>query len=127
MSGFVSLTATAPTLADLSWPSVIGAQWSPASVVFHRPPPPAPKYAFFGWPRTPLTAIERPPRWGPMLRHLYPASSTESGTNVCPNPLVAARGSWRLVVAGVGASVRPNTIERETAVRGRTIGAGWLG
>src|SRR4249920_38602 len=68
-SGFESDTATAPTDELLIWPSVTGAQFSPASVVFHRPPPTAPKYASFGRPLTPLTAIDRPPRGGPMLRH----------------------------------------------------------
>jgi hypothetical protein len=78
-SGFVSLTATAPTLALLSWPSVTGAQLSPASVVFHRPPPVAPKYASFGRPFTPEAAMDRPPRSGPMLRHLNEARNAESG------------------------------------------------
>ena len=43
MSGLVSETATAPTDALCSWPSVTGAQFSPPLVVFHRPPPVAPK------------------------------------------------------------------------------------
>ena len=34
---------TAPTDALVIWPSVIGAQLSPPSVVFQRPPPVAPK------------------------------------------------------------------------------------
>jgi hypothetical protein len=69
-SGFVSLTATAPTEALRISPSVTGAQLSPPSVVFQSPPPVAPKYASFGRPFTPLAAIDRPPRSGPMLRHL---------------------------------------------------------
>ena len=69
MSGFDSDTATAPTDDAPICPSVTGAQVSPPSVVFHSPPPTAPKYASFGRPFTPLTAIERPPRAGPMLRH----------------------------------------------------------
>ena len=43
MSGFDSLTATAPTEALVILPSVTAAQFSPPSVVFHRPPPVAPK------------------------------------------------------------------------------------
>ena len=43
MSGFDSLTATAPTDALVILPSVTGDQFSPPSVVFHRPPPVAPK------------------------------------------------------------------------------------
>ena len=39
----VSETATAPTDALVIWPSVIGVQLSPLSVVFHNPPPVAPK------------------------------------------------------------------------------------
>ena len=42
-SGSVSLTATAPTEADVIWKSVTGSQSSPKFVVFHRPPPVAPK------------------------------------------------------------------------------------
>ncbi len=42
-SGFVSDTATAPTEELVICPSVIGAHVVPLSVVFHRPPPVAPK------------------------------------------------------------------------------------
>src|SRR6185295_421053 len=56
MSGLDSDTATAPTDELLICPSVTGAQFSPASVVFHSPPPTAPKYASLGRPFTPDTA-----------------------------------------------------------------------
>ena len=36
-------TATAPTDALLICPSVTGSQFSPPSMVFHKPPPTAPK------------------------------------------------------------------------------------
>src|SRR5262245_60353907 len=78
MSGLLSDTATAPTEELVICPSVTGAQVSPPSVVFQRPPPVAPKYASRGRPLTPLTAIDRPPRSGPMLRHRYVASSDGS-------------------------------------------------
>src|SRR5688572_18259819 len=67
-SGFDSLTATAPTEALRICPSVTGRHVSPPSVVFHSPPPVAPKYASFRRPFTPATAIDRPPRSGPRLR-----------------------------------------------------------
>src|SRR6186997_143681 len=67
-SGFESDTATAPTEELVICPSVTGAQLLPASVVFHRPPPTAPKYASRGRPFTPATAIDRPPRSGPIAR-----------------------------------------------------------
>ncbi len=67
-SGLDSLTATAPTDALVILPSVTGDQLSPPSVVFQRPPPVAPKYASLGRPFTPVAAMERPPRSGPMLR-----------------------------------------------------------
>src|SRR5262245_25707487 len=67
-SGFDSDTATAPTDALVICPSVTGAQDSPPSVVFQRPPPVAPKYASLIRPFTPVLAIDRPPRSGPMLR-----------------------------------------------------------
>src|SRR5437763_2638324 len=73
MSGFDSETATAPTDELLIWPSVTGVQRTPPSVVFQSPPPTAPKYASFGRPLTPETAIDRPPRSGPMPRHLKAA------------------------------------------------------
>src|SRR3954463_9659092 len=77
-SGLVSETATAPT--DELWilPSVTGAQVSPPSTVFHSPPPVCPEYASFGRPLTPLEAIDRPARSGPMLRHWYPFSTAGS-------------------------------------------------
>src|SRR5262245_33118354 len=68
-SGFESDTATAPTDELLIWPSVTGFQLSPPSPVFQSPPPTAPKYPSFGRPFTPVIAMERPPRSGPMLRH----------------------------------------------------------
>src|SRR6185436_20878009 len=73
--GFASDTATAPTEELVIWPSVTGAQLLPASVVFQSPPPTAPKYASRGRPFTPDTAIERPPRAGPMLRQRYEFSN----------------------------------------------------
>src|SRR5262245_61379686 len=78
MSGFVSLTATAPTEALRIWPSVTAAHVSPPSMVFQSPPPTAPKYASFGRPRTPLTAMERPPRSGPIERQRNARSSIVS-------------------------------------------------
>ena len=68
MSGFDSETATAPTDEVVIWPSVTGVHDRPPSIVFHNPPPTAPKYPSFGRPFTPDTAIDRPPRSGPMLR-----------------------------------------------------------
>src|SRR5229473_3266868 len=79
VSGRDSETATAPTDELLIWPSVTGAHFMPASVVFQRPPPTAPKYASFGRPFTPDTAIDRPPRSGPMLRHLKALKNVSSG------------------------------------------------
>src|SRR5205809_6730161 len=67
-SGLDSETATAPTDELLIWPSVTGFHESPPSTVFHNPPPTAPKYASRGRPFTPDTAMDRPPRSGPMLR-----------------------------------------------------------
>src|SRR5438128_4404745 len=79
MSGFDSETASAPTDELLICPSVTGTQVTPLSVDFQRPPPVAPKYASLGWPLTPLTVIDRPPRCGPMLRH-WNALSTAGST-----------------------------------------------
>src|SRR5215207_4555423 len=77
-SGFDSEPATAPTDALLTRPSVTGVQPWPPSVVFQSPPPTAPKYASLGRPFTPVAAMDRPPRSGPMLRHLNVLRSAES-------------------------------------------------
>src|SRR4051812_2502228 len=68
MFGSVSETATAPTDELRICPSVMLFQETPPSVVFHSPPPVWPAYPSFGWPFTPLIAIDRPARSGPMLR-----------------------------------------------------------
>src|SRR5262245_31822415 len=78
MSGLDSATATAPTEELFSCPSVTAAHVTPLSVVFQRPPPTAPKYASFGRPFTPLTAIDRPPRSGPTLRQRYDEKNADS-------------------------------------------------
>src|SRR6185295_1541137 len=83
MSGDDSETATAPTDELLIWLSVTGVQRAPPSTVFQSPPPTAPKYASRGRPLTPDTAIDRPPRSGPMLRHLK-ASRTALSTAPAP-------------------------------------------
>src|SRR6185437_4997322 len=78
MFGSLSATATAPTDALRICPSVTLVQVAPPSVVFHSPPPVAPKYPTLGWPRTPLIAIDRPPRSGPRLRQWSPFRIAES-------------------------------------------------
>src|SRR5262249_37114559 len=88
VSGLDSETATAPTDELLICPSVTGVQLAPLSIVFQRPPPTAPKYASFGRPFTPETAIERPPRSGPMLRHLSALRIAESSVRF------SAPGVW---------------------------------
>src|SRR5918993_4277163 len=121
-SGFDSDTATAPTEALLIWPSVTGSQFSPASVVFQSPPPTAPKYASRGRPFTPLTAMERPPRSGPMLRHCSCDSS---------EAVAAAGGAgdaccvWTPVenVENVAAA---RAVENMTYVRIRRIDPPWM-
>ena len=98
-SGLLSLTATAPTEALVIWPSVTGPQFSPPSVVFHSPPPVAPKYASFLRPTTPLAAIDRPPRSGPIFRHRNDLSNVESS-------VTGAKGATRdAVAAGLAAGL----------------------
>src|SRR5215831_8788457 len=98
-SGFDSATATAPTDALVIWLSVMAAQVVPPSVVFHRPPPVAPKYPTFGCPRTPVTVRERPPRSGPTLRQRYALRMAEStggamgAERTIPAPAEAASGA----------------------------------
>src|SRR3954447_12878243 len=86
-SGLDSETATAPT--DELWicPSVTGNHVSPPLVVFHSPPPVAPKYASRGRPFTPEIAIDRPPRSGPMLRQEKPFRISGSMEDVVPEEL----------------------------------------
>src|SRR5712675_1389911 len=93
MSGFDSDTATAPTDELVIWPSVTGAHFAPPSVVFQRPPPVAPKYASLARPFTPVTAIDRPPRSGPTLRHLK--ALTSAGSSVPSADAVCAASAGR--------------------------------
>src|SRR5471032_497943 len=92
MSGLDSETATAPTDELVICPSVTGAHFAPPSVVFQRPPPTAPKYASFGRPFTPVTAIDRPPRSGPMLRHLNAVSRAGSSVPSAAADCAASSG-----------------------------------
>src|SRR3954471_19258569 len=86
-SGFDSETATAPTDALCTCPSVTGVHVAPPSVVFQSPPPVAPKYPSRGRPFTPVIAIDRPPRSGPILRQAnafkMAVAVAESGGDVC--------------------------------------------
>src|SRR5258708_13454251 len=93
MSGFDSETATAPTEELVSCPSVTGAHFAPPSVVFQSPPPTAPKYASLGRPLAPETAIDRPPRSGPTLRHLNALTSAGSSA---PSAADCAASSGRV-------------------------------
>src|SRR3954471_19620912 len=90
-SGLVSATATAPMDELLICPSVTGAHSVPPSVVFHNPPPVAPKKYSFGRAELPATAIERPPSCGPTLRHFRPAYS--DGSTVFDGAAATAAGA----------------------------------
>ncbi len=97
MSGLDGATATAPTEALVSWWSVTTFQVTPPSVDFHRPPPVAPKWYSLGRAALPATAIDRPPRRGPMLRHwsapkgeAWPIASPERCAVSVPEPIARA-------------------------------------
>src|SRR5580765_6754203 len=90
MSGLVGWMRIFEIASESLKPTFV--QVSPASVVFQRPPPTAPKYASFGRPFTPDTAIERPPRSGPTLRHLK--ALTRAGSSV-PSAADCAASSGR--------------------------------
>src|SRR5689334_4592220 len=107
VSGLDSETATAPTELLWIWPSVTGVHVSPPSTVFQSPPPVCPAYASFGRPLTPLTAIDRPARSGPMLRHRYALAITASGdADPCAGGVacVALRGRERPAAAASAAT-----------------------
>src|ERR1700736_2480644 len=76
--GSESATPIAPTDAT-GCLSKIGVQFPPPSVDFHTPPAAPPKRYVFGSPGIPVTASERPPRYGPINRHLRPLKRV-SGT-----------------------------------------------
>src|SRR5919109_375961 len=90
-SGFAGHTVTAPTDELEICPSVTGAHSVPPSVVFHSPPPVAPKKYSFGRAELPATAIERPPSCGPTLRHFRPAYS--DGSTVFDGTAAAVLGA----------------------------------
>src|SRR5262245_34440996 len=119
MSGLDSLTATAPTEEVLICPSVTGAHVVPPSIVFHNPPPVAPKYASFLRPFTPLTAMERPPRSGPIERHRYALRSVVSIANA-----LAALGS-RLSASRPELSARSENAETATKIEVRLVMEGF--
>ena len=79
ISGFTSDTVIAPTDAVLKKPSETGSHFFPPSVVFQTPPPVAPKKYSFGRDFEPVTAIERPPRYGPIdLHFIFEIKGVES-------------------------------------------------
>src|SRR5688572_5396457 len=78
MSGLDSHTATAPTDELVILPSVTGSHVVPPSVVFQSPPPVAPKQYSNGRAAEPATPIDRPPRFGPMLRDWSAPKMVES-------------------------------------------------
>src|SRR5688572_6809665 len=80
MSGFDSATATAPTEEDLKKRSETARHVTPPSVVFHNPPPVAPKKYSSGRLALPAAACDRPPRGGPSERQRNPPNRTGSKT-----------------------------------------------
>src|SRR5688572_5233263 len=73
----------APMDEEVILPSVIAVHVVPPSVDFHAPPPTAPNQYSFGRASLPATAIDRPPRAGPMLRHVRPLKSSGSMAPSC--------------------------------------------
>ncbi len=68
----------APIEPASKWPSEMFVHSSPASTVFHTPPPVAPMKNVCGCSVIPATAVLRPPRGGPIDRYSSPASMAES-------------------------------------------------
>jgi hypothetical protein len=75
MFGSDGATSSAPIEA-MGWLSKMGCQVIPAFVVFQTPPSTPPKKKVVPVAGTPVTAMERPPRKGPMSRHLSEAELT---------------------------------------------------
>src|SRR5580765_8229971 len=125
MSGFDSETATAPTDELAIWPSVTGAHFAPPSVVFQRPPPTAPKYASLGRPFAPDTAIDRPPRSGPTLRHLKEV--VRAGSSTLSEVDVWAESSGRTTPFQPADRARAAPQTRNERILGKPImaGASW--
>src|ERR1700682_3063442 len=73
--GSEGATASAP-IEPTGWPSNMGTHTTPASVVFQIPPFTEPKSKVVESPGTPATATTRPPRKGPIKRHLSPFISS---------------------------------------------------
>src|SRR5271170_496542 len=79
--GLDGATSSAPMEAT-AWPSKMGVQTVPASVVFQMPPSTEPKKKVRPSPGMPDAATERPPRKGPTNRQLNPFNRSEDGG--CP-------------------------------------------
>src|SRR5438105_7829492 len=77
MLGSDGATARAP-IEPVGWSSKIGVQVWPKSVVFHTPPLLTPIRNSFGLPGMPVAPTVRPPRNGPMHRHLSAEYALES-------------------------------------------------
>ena len=100
MSGSLSQTCTAPIDPLFICPSVTGSQFWPPSVVFQRPPPVVPMKYSNGRASEPATAMDRPPRGGPTLRHSREPQKS------------SAKASWARAGEGVKAAA-----ERMLALR----------
>jgi hypothetical protein len=92
-SGLASHTPMAPTEELLKARSDMGRQVVPPSVVFQIPPPVAPNQYSSGRRVVPATAMDLPPRLGPMLRQRKPASVALSGEGAGAGRTCAAAGA----------------------------------
>src|SRR5262245_36267112 len=102
MSGLEGDTAMAPTEELAICPSVTGVHDVPPSMVFHRPPPVAPKKYSNGREGDPAAAIDRPPRSGPMLRHCSASSGTgRMAARDCAKDVTAANDANTKTTAAV--------------------------
>src|SRR6476620_2492833 len=76
-SGADGATPIAPIVPP-KYLSVTGAQDWPALIDLKTPPPVVPIQNSFSRDGLPVTATERPPRYGPISRHRRPANAVES-------------------------------------------------
>src|SRR4051794_1368177 len=109
-SGADGATPIAPMVPP-KYLSVTGAQDSPAFTDLNTPPPVVPSQNSLGREGLPVTATERPPRYGPSSRQRTAPKAAESNGIAAPGTVVYGR---RGPVGGRGRRCAPATSEMES-------------
>src|SRR3954471_12214585 len=124
-SGADGATATAPIVPP-KYLSVTGAHDSPAFTDLNTPPPVVPSQNSLGRDGLPVTATERPPRYGPSSRQRTAPKAAESNGIAAPGTVVYGR---RGPVGGRGRRCAPamSGVESEARISASTAASRRVG